>query len=122
MLTSIFWKTDIVFAKLNLFFFSSRTHSKPSITLTLSFSLLCTLYGDATTPFSLSLSSLTPILTITLTLFFLLSHTTLLTLILILGHERLVFYKCLFLCLVLMVMVSKKLGLILSFDDFQFSF
>ena len=49
-------------------------------------------------------------------------HSRSLTLTLSVTHERLVFYKCLFLCLVLMVMISEKLGLILGFDDFQFSF
>ena len=39
-----------------------------------------------------------------------------LTLVLSLTHEKLVFYQCLFLCLVLMVMVSEKLGLVLGFD------
>ena len=43
-------------------------------------------------------------------------HSRSLTLALSLTHERLVFYKCLFLCLVLMVMVSEKLGLVLGFD------
>ena len=38
------------------------------------------------------------------------------TLVHSLIHDRLIFYKCLFLCLVLMVMVSEKLGLALGFD------
>ena len=36
------------------------------------------------------------------------------TLALSFTHDRLIFYKCLFLCLVLIVMVSEKLGLVLG--------
>ena len=38
------------------------------------------------------------------------------TLVHSLSHDTLIFYKCLFLCLVLMVMVSEKLELVLGFD------
>ena len=44
------------------------------------------------------------------------SLTALLTLVLIIGHESLVFYKWLFLCLVLMMMVSEKLGVVPSIN------
>ena len=58
------------------------------------------------------------VLVLTLVVSFLqsLSHCCSLTPALSLIQERLVFYKCLFLYLVLMVMVSEKLGLVLGFD------
>ena len=133
MLTSIFWKINVVFVKLNLslpllaliLIHLSLSHSRSnchsslslahsSLALSFSLSLSRTLYGDATTLASLSLWSRSRTRTRDLVL--------VITLALLLTHERLVFYKCFFLCLVLMVMVSEKLGLALGFDDFQFLF
>jgi len=84
-----------------------------SVTLTLALSLwLNSSWCDVSTVPPPRSCSVTLVLALTLALSFLLSFTTLLTLVLILGHERFFFYKWSFLCFVLVVMVSEKLSVI----------
>ena len=141
MLTSIFQKIDVVLVKLNLYLSFLALILNHHSFIALSFLLLLfSHYHSHSHSHALSATAqphpsrcrscyhLILAITHSHALVLALTHKSTnshsLTLALSLTHKnkRLVFYKCFFLCLILMVMVSKKLGLVLGFDDFQFSF